>query len=177
MGALLASALFVGQAVKADELALEPGDRIALVGNALAERLQHDGWFETYLQATHPEHKLVVRNLGYSGDQVHYRPRAHEGFGNSDSHLANVQASVIFAFFGYNESFADKPEDYRKQLAGWIDHVRTLTYLPGGKKPRIVLFSPIAHEDLGNPLLPDGKENNARLAAIARVTAEVAKDK
>lgn len=177
MGALLASALFVGQAVKADELALEPGDRIALVGNALAERLQHDGWFETYLQATHPEHKLVVRNLGYSGDQVHYRPRAHEGFGDSDSHLANVQASVIFAFFGYNESFADQPEDYRKQLAGWIDHVRTLTYLPGGKKPRIVLFSPIAHEDLGNPLLPDGKENNARLAAIARVTAEVAKDK
>lgn len=179
MGALLASALLVavGHRLEADEPALEPGDRIALVGNALAERLQHDGWFETYLQASHPEHQIVVRNLGYSGDQVHYRPRAHQGFGDSDSHLANVQASVIFAFFGYNESFAEKPEDYRKQLAGWIDHIRTLTYLPGGKAPRIVLFSPLAHEDLGNPLLPDGKKNNARLAAIAGATAEVAKDK
>ncbi len=178
MGRLAAAlALALGPGLHADEWALEPGDRIALVGNALAERLQHDGWFETYLQAGHPDGQLVVRNLGYSGDQVHYRPRAHQGFGDSDSHLANVQASVVFAFFGYNESFADQPEDYRKQLAGWIDHVRTLTYLPGGKAPRVVLFSPIAHEYLGDPLLPDGKENNARLAAIARVTAEVAKDK
>lgn len=159
------------------EWKLERQDRIALVGNALAERLQHDGWFETYLQAAHPEAQLVVRNLGYSGDQVHYRPRAHEGFGDSDSHLANVQATVVFAFFGYNESFADNPEEYREQLGAWVDHLRTLHYLPGGKAPRVVLFSPIAHEYLGNPLLPDGKENNQRLAKISQVTAEVAKDK
>lgn len=160
-----------------DHLSLQPGDRVAVVGNALAERLQQDGWFETYLQATHPESKLVVRNLGYSGDQVHYRPRAHEGFGDSDSHLANVQATVVFAFFGYNESFAENLEDYREQLGGWVDHLRRLTYLPDGKSPRVVLFSPIAHENLGSPLLPDGKENNQRLATISRLTAEVAQEK
>ena len=79
---------------------LEEGDRIAIIGNSLAERMQHDGWLETYLQSTHPNHNLVVRNLGYSGDQVHYRPRAHEGFGDSDTHLSKMRANVIFAFFG-----------------------------------------------------------------------------
>lgn len=167
-----------GVYVSAEEaVTLRPGDRIALVGNALAERLQHDGWFETYLQAAHHEAKLVVRNLGYSGDQVHYRPRAHEGFGDSDRHLANVQATVIFAFFGYNESFAENLEDYRAQLGGWVDHLRTLDYLPEGKVPRVVLFSPIAHENLRQPLLPDGQENNRRLAVISRITAEVAQEK
>src|SRR5699024_3050957 len=76
---------------------LEEGDRIAIVGNSLAERMQHDGWLETYLQASYPNSKLVFRNLGYSGDQVHYRPRAHEGFGDGDFHLSNVKANVIFA--------------------------------------------------------------------------------
>ncbi len=176
LSAALAFSFALSPKLEAVDVVLEPGDRIALVGNALAERLQHDGWFETYLQAAFPEHQLVVRNLGYSGDQVHYRPRAHHGFGDSDSHLANIQASVVFGFFGYNESYAEKPEEYRKQLAGWVDHVRSLAYL-GEKAPRVVLFSPISHEDLDDPLLPDGSENNRRLEAISRVTDEVAKDK
>lgn len=176
ISALFASLLTPSAPIFAGEFKLEPGDKIAVVGNALAERLQNDGWFESYLQSALPEYKLQLRNLGYSGDQVHYRPRAHEGFGDSDSHLANVQASVIFSFFGYNESFADQPEDYRKQLSAWVDHVKALKYLPG-KAPRLVLFSPIAHEDLDNALLPDGKENNRKLAEIAKVTEEVAKAK
>ena len=85
---------------------LEKGDRIAIIGNSLAERMQHDGWLETYLQSTHPDHNLVIRNLGYSGDQVHYRPRAHEGFGDSDSHLTKMRANVIFAFFVFRFSCA-----------------------------------------------------------------------
>src|SRR5690606_5975681 len=76
----------------------------------------------------------------------------------------------------YNESYAENPEDYRKQLAAWVDHVRSLAYL-GDEAPRVVLFSPIAHEDLGDPLLPDGSENNRRLEVISRITAEVAKEK
>ncbi len=38
-----------------------------------------------------------------------------------------------------------------------------------------MLFSPIAHEDLGNPDLPDGKENNQRLALYTQAMAEVAR--
>src|SRR5207244_9580853 len=45
----------------------------------------------------------------------------------------------------------------------------------GKSAPRLVLFSPIAHEDLHDRNLPDGKENNKRLAIYTAATEEVAK--
>ncbi len=152
------------------------GDRVAIVGNGLAERMQHDGWLETYLQAAFPKDSLVFRNLGYSGDQVHYRPRAHEGFGSSDKHLTDLKASVIFAFFGYNESFENDPEEFREQLNAWIDHTRSQSY-DSIEAPRIFLFSPIAHENLNTHNLPDGSTNNERLEKYTQVMSEVALDK
>lgn len=156
-----------------EKLALEKGDRIAIIGNSLAERFQHDGWLETYLQAARPDLGLTIRNLGYSGDQVHYRPRSHEGFGSADTHLARVKANVIFAFFGYNESYDDNPEEFRQQLQAWIDHTRKQKY-DSANVPRVVIFSPIAHENLESPDLPDGAVNNRRLEAYTRVMEEVA---
>ena len=32
----------------ADKLDLRQGDHICIIGNTLAERMQHDGWLETY---------------------------------------------------------------------------------------------------------------------------------
>src|SRR5262249_30558948 len=49
---------------------LEQGNHICIIGNTLADRMQHDGWLETYLYARHPELDLTIRNLGYSGDEV-----------------------------------------------------------------------------------------------------------
>ena len=49
---------------------LQPNDHICIIGNTLAERMQYDGWLETMLQARFPKHELVVRNLGFSGDEV-----------------------------------------------------------------------------------------------------------
>ncbi|MEX0884160.1 MAG: GDSL-type esterase/lipase family protein, partial [Cyclobacteriaceae bacterium] len=118
----------------------------------------------------------MFRNLGYSGDQVHYRPRSHEGFGDSDTHLANIKANKIFSFFGYNESFENQPETFKKQLSLWIDHVRTQKY-DSVYVPEMVLFSPIAHEDLDSFNLPDGSENNPRLEAYTQAMAEVAEEK
>ncbi|HLU89814.1 MAG TPA: PVC-type heme-binding CxxCH protein, partial [Cyclobacteriaceae bacterium] len=158
------------------QIELNEGDRIAVIGNSLAERMQHDGWLETYFQASHPDRKLVFRNFGYSGDQVHYRPRAHEGFGDSDSHLDEFDANVIFSFFGYNESYEDQPEVFKEQLTAWIDHVRSQKY-DSVNTPRIVMFSPIAHENLEDPNLPDGSENNRRLSAYTQAMAEVAQEK
>src|SRR3954465_13136014 len=54
----------------ADPFPLNPGDHICIIGNTLAERMQHDGWLETLLHARFPKHNLVIRNLGYSGDEV-----------------------------------------------------------------------------------------------------------
>src|SRR5262245_1767184 len=55
---------------KPHSFSLQPGDHICIIGNALAERMQHDGWLETYLHARFPKHDLTIRNLGFSGDEV-----------------------------------------------------------------------------------------------------------
>ena len=47
---------------------LKKGDRIALVGNTLLERLQLFAHVEALLQQRFPEHQLVVRNLAWSAD-------------------------------------------------------------------------------------------------------------
>src|SRR2546421_1361702 len=88
-----------------EPLVLKLDDHISLIGNTLADRMQHDGWLETLLQARFPQHNLVVRNLGFSGDELTLRLRSHN-FGTPDEWLTRCRADVVFAFFGYNESFA-----------------------------------------------------------------------
>lgn len=155
----------------------EDGDRICIIGNALADRMQHFGWLETLTQDRFPEKELVFRNLGFSGDEVTVRPRS-QNFGEPDVHLTHSQADVIYAFFGYNESFAGESGlgKFRKDLEAFIDHTLSQQY-NSEQAPRLVLFSPIAHEDLHDPNLPDGKENNKRLALYTQAIAATAEVK
>ena len=55
---------------RAAEFTLQKGDHICLIGNTLPERMQHFGWLETLLQNRFPDHELVIRNLGYSADEL-----------------------------------------------------------------------------------------------------------
>ncbi len=172
---------------------LRSDDHICIVGNTLAERLQYDGWLETMLHARFPKHQLVFRNLGFSGDEISTRLRS-KNFGTPDEWLSgraepiggyqanrlagtNTRADVIFAFFGYNESYAGDAglPAFREQLSGWIKHTLSQKY-NGKTAPRLVVFSPIAHEDLGTPDLPDGRENNKRLELYTRAMADVARE-
>ena len=91
----------------ATKLEIKKGDHIALIGNTLADRMQLDGWLETLLIARFPEHDLTIRNLGFSGDELTLRLRS-AAFGSPDEWLTKVEADVVLAFFGYNESFAGK---------------------------------------------------------------------
>ena len=178
-----------GQTAPAFEL--RPREHISIIGNTLAERLQYDGWLETLLHARYPQHELVVRNLGFSGDEIATRLRSMN-FGTPDEWLSgraapiggydenrfagtNTRSDVIFAFFGYNESYAGEAglPAFREQLAKWLEHTLAQTY-NGKTAPRVVLFSPIAHEDLRDPNLPDGRENNRRLEIYSRAMSEVA---
>ncbi|MDP9323876.1 MAG: GDSL-type esterase/lipase family protein, partial [Acidobacteriota bacterium] len=175
----------------AEPFALHVGDHICIIGNTLAERMQYDGWLETLLYARFPKHDLVIRNLGFSGDEITTRLRS-KNFGTPDEWLsgkaapiggyeenrlsgANTKADLIFAFFGYNESYAGEGglAAFRQQLGDWITHTADQKY-NGKSAPRIVLFSPIAHEDLHNPDLPDGRDNNKRLELYTKVMEEVA---
>ncbi|MFO0908062.1 MAG: PVC-type heme-binding CxxCH protein [Isosphaeraceae bacterium] len=155
-------------------LTLKKGDHIAFIGNTLADRMQHDGWVETYLVARNPQADLSIRNLGFSGDELTMRLRSAD-FGSPDDWLTRVKADVVFAFFGYNESFAGAAglPKFRDDLASFIDHTLRQRY-NGNSAPRLVLFSPIAHEDLKDPNLPDGKANNERLELYTKAMADVA---
>lgn len=152
---------------------LEKGDHVVFIGNGLADRMQHHGWLEAYLQVAYPDHQLVLRNQGYHGDRINNRPR-NRGFLNADQYLKLSQADVIYVMFGYNESFDGRPDKYQAALVKWVEETRKKDY-SGAGAPRIVLFSPIAHEDLKDPNLPDGKANNARLGAYTESTAAAAK--
>jgi putative heme-binding domain-containing protein len=159
----------------AEPFLLRPGDHICIIGNTLADRMQHDGWLETMLQSRFPKHQLVFRNLGFSGDELTVRLRS-EGFGSPDHWLSFHKADVVFAFFGYNESFGGEAglPKFKKDLDDFIKHTLGQQY-NGKRAPRLVLFSPIAHENLHDLNLPDGRENNQRLALYTDAMAEVAK--
>lgn len=155
-------------------LKLQTNDRIVLIGNGLAERMQHDGWLETMLAAGFPRRRLSFRNLAFAGDELTTRARS-PGFGSPDEWLTKTKADVVFAFFGYNESFAGKDgsKKFRADLTQFIR--RTLKQKYNGKSaPRLVLFSPIAFENLKNPNLPDGRRHNARLLLYTRAMRDVA---
>ena len=162
-------------AARAADLELEEGDSIAFLGYSLPDRMQHDGWLEAYLHAAHPDKNLVIRNMGFTGDQVAFRPR-NENFMTPDEYLTHVKADVIFGFWGYNESFAQDPEAFKTQLEAWIDEMATKQY-NGESAPRLVLISPMAYENFGSPHLPDGEELNQWLSTYTDAMASVARRK
>ena len=157
-----------------EPFAFGKGDVVAMIGNGLADRMQHDAWTETFLQFSNPDKDLTFRNLSHTGDRPGHYPRS-KGFTTMPDYLRHVQADVIFAFFGYNESFAGAAglPDFEKKLADMIRDLRG-TKANGESFPRIVLFSPIAHENLNDPNLPDGVENNKRLALYTAAMQKVA---
>lgn len=158
-----------------EPFAFQKQDQIAIIGNGLADRMQHDGWMETFLQAANTDKELAFRNLSLTGDRIDRYPRS-KGFTEMNDYLRHVQADVIFAFFGYNESFAGPKglEDFEKKLTAMIEIYRGIK-ANGESFARIVLFSPIAHEDLNDPNLPNGKANNRRLALYSASMQKVAK--
>src|SRR5262245_26398159 len=85
---LLISLLLIhsGDALAADKLDLKKGDHIAIVGNALPDRMQHSGYFETLIHQKLPAHELVFRNLSAAGDEVATWHRS-ENFGSRDQWL------------------------------------------------------------------------------------------
>jgi putative heme-binding domain-containing protein len=175
--ALLAGCLVPRAVHAADPHAFEirPGDHISIVGNTLADRMQHDGWLETHLVTRFPTYDLVVRNLGFSGDELTLRLRSQD-FGTPDDWLTKTKADVIFAFFGYNESFAGQPGlvKFRADLETFIKHTLAQKY-NGKTAPRLVIFSPIAQEAPKGRDLPDPSATNARLALYTQAMGEVAK--
>lgn len=177
-----------------DRLELQPGEKIVLIGNTLAERMQYFGHWETLLHSRFPGHKLVVRNLGWSADTITVRLRSKDFVDHGHSLVAH-QPDVILACFGFNESFAGPAgvEQFETDLGKFVGKLRRLqydyeTYERGSQKPtiqglvakepvaglRIVLISPIANQDLAERGILAGKWNNEHLRLYTEAMRRVA---
>ena len=151
------------------------GDHVCLIGNTMAERLQHDGQFEAVFQTRFREHKLSFRNLGFSGDELNLRLRSQD-FGTPDSWLTKCEADVVFAFFGYNESWRGEAglEGFKQELDGFVKHTLNEKY-NGESGPRLVLITPAKIADqYEHPILGSTKANPLEVARNAEINARIA---
>ncbi len=159
---------------QAAALEVKQGDHIAIVGGTLGQRLAHFGYWENLLHQRFADKQLVVRNLCFDADEAYDRPRS-QGFGSPDDHLKHSKASVILYCFGLVESFKGQAgvAKFKADITKLVQETKSKDY-SGNGAPRIVLVSPIAAEDIGNPNLPDAKKLNANLKLYADALADVA---
>lgn len=159
--------------VPAPPLVLKSGDRIVFIGNTFADQLRLYNYLETLLTSHAAVDKLSFRNLSWSGDTLTLQPRPLN-FGSLDDHLKAEQADVIITCFGMNESFAGPSgvKAYREHWEQFLKHLQSQKY-NGTTPPRVVMISPIAHENMGAPL-PDPTRHNQSLAEYTRVMQTVA---
>jgi len=153
-------------------LELKPGTRIALIGNGLLEQSQKYGQLEALLHQRYPSHELIVRNLAWSADTADIQPRP-ANFADADQHLTHEKADVVFVAFGFNESFAGEKgvEAFKKSLSNYVANMKTKAF-NGEKAPQIVLFSPVANENVEG--VPAADLNNANIKLYAEAIRDVA---
>lgn len=177
------------------KLTLGKGDHVAIVGSGLADRQQHHAWLESLIHKAYPDLNLTVRNLGFAADEINVRIRSDEvpateyflnmkpgelktNAGPVDVVYhsgADFHANVILAYWGFNESFKGPAglEEFKKNLDGYLKAQLKADY--GKGKPRIILLSPIAQENLKDPNLPAGAPANKNLALYTAAMAEIAR--
>ncbi len=159
-------------------LAFFEGERIALVGNSTAEKMNLYGHFETRLHLRFPEKKLVVRNFGRPADEVGSRQRPGN-YDLLDDPLYSFSPDTVLCFFGFNESYAG-PEGVDGFKRGYLSFLQQFseryTRDESGSKVRFVLVTPAAFENTNDPLLPDAEAINRNLLLYADAVQQVGKE-
>jgi len=170
---------------------IRPGERIAFIGNDFFDRELDKAYIESQLTTRFHDKSITFRNLGYSGDTVWCQARnlcsGWDQFGPPDQGFKRLQKLVeefnptlIFVAYGMSESF-DGPAgvDHFTQgldrLLDMLNHTgNSETTSKSSDAVRIVLVSPIPHENLGPPL-PDPSEHNRNLRLYCSAMQNVAK--
>lgn len=179
---LLPTAVIAAEKPKVEFL---DGDRIVFVGNEFFEREADRCYIETELTTRFPDKNLTFRNLGYSGDTVRADARnlcsgwavfgpADQGFDRLKNLVEHIKPTLIFVAYGMNESFEGP-----KGIAPFEQGLgRMLDMLTSSSSPgmRIVLVSPIRHENLGAPL-PDPTEHNKNIELYISAMEKIAQER
>jgi lysophospholipase L1-like esterase len=144
-------------------------ERVVFLGNEFFDHEIDQCYIEARLTSRFPGKDLTFRNLGYSGDNVWADARtlcsgwdqfgpADQGFERLRKLLGKIKPTLIFVSYGMNESFAGRAglEHFQDGLNRMLDMLTTTG-------ARVVLISPIPHENLGPPL-PNPESHNRDLA-------------
>ncbi|TWU20205.1 hypothetical protein Pla52o_47200 [Novipirellula galeiformis] len=146
---------------------LRPHDRVAIVGGTVVERMQHSGQLEAQMQTRRPEWKLTVRNLGWSGDDVHgyARKRFDSPKGGYARLLADIELAnptVVLLAYGFAEASdgEDAVARFSEGLKRLVDHLKQANR-------RVILITPFA--------LPGYKTENyqALIAQTRQITQAI----
>lgn len=156
-------------------LKIDKGERIVYIGNTLLEREGDYAYFEAMLHSEFKNHQLTVRNLSWAADEITIQPRPGN-FADLYQHLTAYKADVIFAAFGFNESFkgqaglAQFKEDFKK----YAQDLKS-TAFNGKASPKLIFISPIANENVGGVKAADANNTNIKLYAdaMANICAEL----
>jgi hypothetical protein len=139
------------------------GDRVVLIGDTFIEHSQKFGYLETLITARNPEKSLTFRNLGWSADSVLGLSRAGfgtpaDGYKQLKEHVLGLKPTVLIVGYGMSASFEGEAglPAFKAGLTRLLDDL-------AATKARLIMLSPIGHEDLGRPL-PNPSRHNASLA-------------
>jgi hypothetical protein len=171
--ALLTFLLPAFSGIAAADPAIRPGDHIAIIGNTYADQLRIHGYLETLLLQRTRENPVSVRNLGWGADTLSTRERP-TNFPTEESILRSHGTDAIIACFGMGESFAGKDgiEKFSLDLENLIASHSGKRY-NGKSNVRLILVSPIAHEDLG-ALTPGVNHRNRELLTYSKAMGKIA---
>ena len=151
------------------------GDKIVLLGDAVIEREQRYGAFESRLQLALGEKKVTVRNLGWSGDTVFGDARSYfgppeEGLSRLKEHLKMLKPSVVMMSYGAGLAF-----DGLKGLPAFLTGYRKLISVVRSQSPkcRLVIIAPPPLENLPPPM-PNQADGNRNLESLSEALKKFA---
>ncbi len=152
---------------------LADGERVAFIGNTFVERDLEHNHLETLLTTRFKDRSIVFRNLGWSGDTVFGHARAsfgstEDGFKHLARQAGELKPTTVFLAYGMNESFEGE-----RGLAEFSKGLERLLDVLASVRARVVVLSPIRHEDLGRPL-PDPADHNRSLLLYIGALKEAA---
>ncbi len=150
-------------------LELQDGDRMVYYGNTLLERDRHYGMLETMFRSRFPGRKLSFRNLAWPGDTVHVQLRPLN-FGSMELHLKVQKPSIILVSFGNNEAY-----DGQAGLQAYLKAYRRQLEMLTRTGAKIIILSPIRHEDLGTPF-PNPSAYNENARSYSEATRQLARE-
>ncbi len=163
---------------------LKEGDRVALLGDALMEREQYEGWIELAATTQFPDRNVTYRNLGWNADtpagesrnglsllQAGLEP-PEEGWRQLQNQLTTYKPNVVILGYGMAASLAkgSAPEKFQADLTRLLDDAAK----SAGNEVRFLILGAPPRFDRPGDDSGEVKAHRERLAAIDKVLQDTA---